>query len=577
MSSLALIKDFLTLKKNLKKDFSGMPEIKIAIVGDFATQFLKQALRGYGYDLNYNFKIYEADYNQIDAQIMDASSELYQFKPDFVLIFQSIQKLHKLYIKSQYSTFADTIIKDLDSYCNSINNQLNTQILYVNFPEINDGVFGNFGNKLNQSFIYQTRKVNFELMNQSIEKKNLHIIDYSLLNTNYGKSNMFDPKMYYSADMVLSIDALPVLAKNISDTIASIKGKFKKCLIIDLDNTMWGGIIGDDGIENIQIGDLGIGKAFTELQWWFKQLKQRGIILAICSKNNEHTAKEPFEKHPDMVLKLDDIAVFVANWNNKADNIRYIQSVLNIGFDSLVFLDDNPVERSIVRENLPEVVVPELPEDPAFYLDYLLKLNLFETASYAESDEQRTKQYQEEASRTIAKQNFTNEDDFLKSLEMYSEISNFNKFNTPRVAQLSQRSNQFNLRTIRYTEDIIEKLITSENHICYSFNLVDKFGDNGLICMIILEKQEDSLFIDTWLMSCRVLKRSMESFTLNKIVDEAKKVNVKKIVGEYISTSKNEMVQDHYLSLGFTENNGKWELDVSTYQPKKNFIDERAI
>ena len=577
MSSLALIKDFLTLKKNLKKDFSGMPEIKIAIVGDFATQFLNQALRGYGYDLNYNFKIYEADYNQIDAQIMDASSELYQFKPDFVLIFQSIQKLHKQYIKSQYSKFADTIIKDLDSYCNSINDQLNTQILYVNFPEINDGVFGNFGNKLNQSFIYQTRKVNFELMNQSIVKKNLHIIDYSLLNTNYGKSNMFDPKMYYSADMVLSIDALPVLAKNISDTIASIKGKFKKCLIIDLDNTMWGGIIGDDGIENIQIGDLGIGKAFTELQWWFKQLKQRGIILAICSKNNEHTAKEPFEKHPDMVLKLDDIAVFVANWNNKADNIRYIQSVLNIGFDSLVFLDDNPVERSIVRENLPEVVVPELPEDPAFYLDYLLKLNLFETASYAESDEQRTKQYQEEASRTIAKQNFTNEDDFLKSLEMYSEISNFNKFNTPRVAQLSQRSNQFNLRTIRYTEDIIEKLITSENHICYSFNLVDKFGDNGLICMIILEKQEDSLFIDTWLMSCRVLKRSMESFTLNKIVDEAKKVNVKKIVGEYISTSKNEMVQDHYLSLGFTENNGKWELDVSTYQPKKNFIDERAI
>ena len=577
MSSLALIKDFLTLKKNLKKDFSGMPEIKIAIVGDFATQFLNQALRGYGYDLNYNFKIYEADYNQIDAQIMDASSELYQFEPDFVLIFQSIQKLHKQYIKSQYSTFADTIIKDLDSYCNSLNNQLNTQILYVNFPEINDGVFGNFGNKLNHSFIYQTRKVNFELMNQSIEKKNLHIIDYSLLNTNYGKSNMFDPKIYYSADMVLSIDALPVLAKNISDTIASIKGKFKKCLIIDLDNTMWGGIIGDDGIENIQIGDLGIGKAFTELQWWFKQLKQRGIILAICSKNNEHTAKEPFEKHPDMVLKLDDIAVFVANWNNKADNIRYIQSVLNIGFDSLVFLDDNPVERSIVRENLPEVVVPELPEDPAFYLDYLLKLNLFETASYAESDEQRTKQYQEEASRTIAKQNFTNEDDFLKSLEMYSEISNFNKFNTPRVAQLSQRSNQFNLRTIRYTEDIIEKLITSENHICYSFNLVDKFGDNGLICMIILEKQEDSLFIDTWLMSCRVLKRSMESFTLNKIVDEAKQVNVKKIVGEYISTSKNEMVQDHYLSLGFTENNGKWELDVSTYQAKKNFIDERAI
>jgi len=566
------IKNFTTLKKNLKKGFSGFKKIKVAIVGDTSTQFLNQALRAHGYDENLDFEIYEADYDQIDAQLLDTSSELYGFKPEFVIIFQSVQKLTKKFYKSDKAVFAAKHLSEVENFHSNLSSNLNTNIIYFNFPEHGDNVFGNFSNKLDSSFIYQLRKINLGLMELSVKCRNLHILDYSVLNSLFGKNSAFDPKVYYTSDMVLSIEILPYVAKYASDIICSLSGKFKKCLVLDLDNTMWGGIIGDDGIEGIQVGDLGIGKAFTELQLWIKQLKERGIILAVCSKNNESTAKDAFEKHPDMVLRLDDFAVFVANWDTKADNLKYIQSILNIGFDSMVFLDDNPVERSMVKTHFPQVTVPDLPEDPSMYLDYLIKLNLFETASFSEEDKQRTKLYQEEAGRAIVQKSFVNEDDFLSSLEMSSEINPFNKFNTPRVAQLSQRSNQFNLRTVRYTEEDISRLAESDKHYTLSFSLKDKFGDNGLIAVIVLEKQKEALFIETWLMSCRVLKRGMENFTLNTIVGIARHDGFKKIIGEHLPTAKNAMVKDHYKELGFTEVNGKWELNVNDYATRKCFI-----
>ena len=315
---------------------------------------------------------------------------------------------------------------------------------------------------------------------------------------------------------------------------------------------------------------------------WVKKLRQRGIIICVASKNNEETAKEPFEKHPDMVLKLDDIAVFQANWETKVDNIRTIQSILNIGFDSMVFLDDNPFERNIVRENIKGITVPELPEDPGEYLEYLYSLNLFETASYSNADKDRTKQYQVEAKRVSLSKTFTNEADFLKSLNMVSTVSGFTKFNTPRVAQLSQRSNQFNLRTVRYTEADITVLAEDPHVIDLSFTLEDKFGDNGLIAVIIMKKHdEDTLFVDTWFMSCRVLKRGMENFTLNMMVERAKAAGYKKIVGEYLPTPKNKMVENHYTGLGFAKVEGtdtaQYELDVESYQPRECYIEAKTV
>jgi FkbH-like protein len=445
---------FSELKKNLKKNFTGFETLKVALLGDSATQLLKIALQGMGYNYGLNLDIYEAEFNQVEPEIYNSDSELYHFAPAIVIIFLSSHKLllkyNKLKAKDQ-AAFADTQLELTEQLYRQLQTNLPAKVIWYNYTEINDNVFGSYAAKTEESFLFQLRKLNYELMKYAIAEPNFYLCDNSSIQNQLGKNSMFQSSVYVNTDMVLSMDALPAVAARTLDIIAALSGKFKKCVILDLDNTLWGGIIGDDGLENIQIGSLGIGKAFTEFQYWLKKLKNRGIILAVCSKNTEAIAKEPFEKHPDMVLRLEDIAVFVANWDNKADNIRRIQSTLNIGFDSMVFLDDNPFERNIVRENITGITVPELPEDPAEYLEFLYTLNLFETVSSASAeDAERTKLYQVQAERAAQQMAFTNEEDYLKSLDMTSLVEPFNKFNTPRVAQLSQRSNQFNLRTVRY-------------------------------------------------------------------------------------------------------------------------------
>ena len=552
------MKTFQELKKITKRMPADLPAIKVALTGDTATQFLATAIRGTGAERGYQIDLFEAEYNQVERQFLDPSSELYQTDADFIVLFQSTHKLgekHSLLSPSQQESLAEERLAFVASVCE--NPMLaSKKIICLNYPEIEDTVFGSYATKVTSSFTYQVRKLNMGLMDLSQRYANLFICDIAGLQNKLGRDMMFAPNVYVSTEMVLSIDALPYVASRVMDIICAIKGQFKKCLILDLDNTVWGGVIGDDGLEGIQLGHgLGIGKAFTEFQMWVKKLKQRGVIICVASKNNEETAKEPFKKHPDMVLKLEDIAVFQANWETKVDNIRTIQRILNIGFDSMVFLDDNPFERNIVRENIPGITVPELPQDPGEYLEYLYSLNLFETASYSQADKDRTKQYQVEAQRVSLQKTFSNEADFLKSLDMTSVVSGFNKFNTPRVAQLSQRSNQFNLRTVRYTEADIEALGQDPDVIDLSFTLEDKFGDNGLIAVIIMKKQdEETLFIDTWFMSCRVLKRGMEDFTLNTMIEAAREKGYKRIVGEYLPTPKNKMVENHYPSLGFQRN-----------------------
>ena len=297
-----------------------------------------------------------------------------------------------------------------------------------------------------------------------------------------------------------------------------------------------------------------------------KQLRDRGIVLAVCSKNDEANAREPFLKHPDMVLRLEDIAVFAANWEDKASNIRRIKSIIDIDYGAMVFLDDNPAERALVRESFPTMTVPELPEDPSEYVSYLAGLNLFETASYMAQDAQRTGEYQVEAKRHAEREKFVDLGDFLRSLEMRALVRPFLPFNFPRVAQLTQRSNQFNLRAVRYTEKQVESLANSATHVTLAFELKDRFGDNGLISVVILEIQDGALFIDTWLMSCRVLGRGVEQLVLNTIVEKARGLGVRRVRGEYLPTAKNGMVKDHYAKLGFSrEHDNVWVLDVSNY------------
>ena len=566
---------FVKLKKNCKKDTVGMTPCRLSILGDCATQHLATAIKGYGVEENICFQIFDADYNQIDAQLMDENSEFYQFCPQFALLYMCSEKLYRSFCERESKAgFAEETFDKIQYYWQLLGSRSNAAMIQFSFAEMDDGVFGNFACKTEDSFLYQVRKLNYLLMEGCRKYKNLYLLDLNCIQGKYGRDLTYDDKMYYIAKMPLSTAILPEVAKQVTDIAKAVLGRIKKCVITDLDNTLWGGVIGDDGLEGIQIGELGLGHAFEELQMWMKELKRRGIILAVCSKNNEETAKEPFLKHSEMILKLEDFSVFIANWEDKASNIRKIQETLNIGMDSIVFLDDNPFERNQVKSMIPEITVPELPDDPALYLKYLKSLNLFETASYSETDKERTKQYQAEIERTQSMQKFQSYDEYLQSLGMVAEVKPFDKFQFPRIAQITQRSNQFNLRTVRCTEAEIARMAEDDHFITLYFTLRDKFGDHGLISIAILEKTDsDTLFMYNWLMSCRVLKRGMEEFIINKVIETAKEHGYQKVVGEYIQTPKNGMVKDIYSKMGFQKlGDGRFEADVDRFIQNKTYI-----
>ena len=567
---------FNELKKNLKKDYTSFRAVRVAVLGDTSTQLLVKALRGAAYGYKLDLQMWEADFNQIDNQVYDSGSALYEYKPDIVILFYSTHQLLLKYNKllpQEQSLLAEKHLSSLTAVVEQLTSAIDAKIIYYNHNEIDDSIFGNFSSKVEGSFIFQLRKLNYELMLFALKQPGFYICDLATIQNLSGRTAFFQPSIYVNAEMTLSLEVLPQIATRTVDIISAFYGKINKCIILDLDNTLWGGVIGDDGIDHIQIGYFGIGKAFTEFQQWIKKLKNRGVIVCVCSKNTETIAKEPFARHPDMVLRLDDISVFVANWENKVDNIRHIQRVLNIGFDSMVFLDDNPFERHMVRENIPGITVPELPEDPAQYLDHLYTLNLFETISFSQEDEERTKLYKLNAERSLLQQKFDKEEDYLQSLDMLSLVDSFHQFNTPRVVQLSQRSNQFNLRTMRYSESDINRIQLSADYMPFAFTLDDRFGSNGLICVVILKvESRTTLFIESWFMSCRVLKRTMEKFVLNVIAKTAKDRGYHFLEGEYIETLKNELVRDHYKQLGFVQKATKWVLDLNHYQEHTAFI-----
>jgi FkbH-like protein len=571
---------FTQLLKNCKHDMSKLPSYRLALLGNCSTQHLAAALKGYAYTQNLSLELFDGDYNQIMSQIMDKKSEMYAFQPDSILIYMCTEKIYAVWCDTPLDkrlVFAETAFAEIQGYWDYITSNCNANILQFTFAEKDDYVFGNYACTRHESFLYQLRKLNLLLMDGCLKYKNVFLVDFCGIQARIGEARLHDPKLYCIVKMPISLIALPLVAANVINVIQSLRGLVKKCVILDLDNTLWGGAIGDDGLSGIQIGELGQGYAFSEFQIWLKELKKRGIILAVCSKNEEIIAKEPFEKHSEMVLRLDDFSAFIANWEDKATNIRHIQKTLNIGMDSIIFIDDNPFERNLVSSLIPEITVPDLPNDPAEYLSYLQSLNLFETASFSEEDANRTEQYLTEAKREALRQQYANFDEYLQSLDMIAAAAPFDEYHTPRIAQLTQRSNQFNLRTVRYTEKEIEKTANDPNYITLYFKLQDKFADHGLISVVILEKRDNKrLFINTWLMSCRVLKRSMEEFIINKIIETANQQGFETVIGEYIKTSKNVMVADIYEKLGFARKDESFfEADARNFQYNKSFVKER--
>ncbi len=398
------------------------------------------------------------------------------------------------------------------------------------------------------------------------------LVDLARTAAMIGLDAWHDAGQWHVAKMAIGPDAIPIAADSIARVLAAIRGTTRKALVLDLDNTLWGGVIGDDGVDGIAIGQgSGTGESFLAIQQMALELRRRGIILAVCSKNDEAVAREPFRDHPDMLLREDHIAVFVANWGDKATNLRAIAAALNIGLDALVFLDDNPVERGQVRRELPMVAVPELPADPALYPRALAAAGYFEAIAFADDDRVRADAYRANAERAA----FAGTSDmagYLQSLDMVADVRPFDAVNRARIAQLINKSNQFNLTTRRYTEREVAAMEGDETLATLQLRLVDRFGDNGMICVVILRPASATEWdIDTWLMSCRVLGRRMEEATLAQIVTAAHARGATALLGRYLPTPKNAIVAEHYGKLGFTlvergdGGTSLWRLDLSGY------------
>lgn len=557
--------DFLAIKRNLRKDYSTFKSFRLGLLSDASSQFLVQALRGLAYDYSIDLQIYKPVVGNIHQELKK-DSDLLKFNPEGVLHYHSLPVLKSRFYKTDLvsrTNFATDFLAELQSSLAFLSAQ-HIQHIFANFLEVEiDAVFGLSGFQNQNSFAFQLSAINSGLVSLAKQNKSLALFQLP--------TNHFDPTFYYSSQADISFEVLPKVAQSVLQLLNARLGAVKKCVVIDLDNTIWGGIVGDDGWENLEIGLLGRGKVFSDIQTWLKELKNRGILLAVCSKNEEANAKEVFLKHPDMVLRMEDFALFVANWKPKNETILEIANSLNIGIDSLVFLDDNPAERELVASTLPAVAVPDLPNDSSLWLSFLQKENLFETIGATIEDANRTKMYQTLQKRKTEQLIHASLDDYLASLQMKVKILAFDSFTLPRVAQMLQRTNQFNLRTIRHSESDLRQMIDSDHYRGFAFSLSDKFGDEGIVSALLLKIETDRLFIDSWVMSCRVFGRELEFLVFNKMLEESKKLNLD-IFAEYMPTAKNQMVKTLLSTLGFEETAKGFVLKSASQIAKSHYI-----
>jgi FkbH-like protein len=554
--------------------------IRLALLADFASQTMLPLLRALFARNGTEVEIYEAGYDSIDTEILDPGSALHAFQPRFVVILLASEKLkQRLYRTDDRSDFADQTVARIAGLWDALKQAGSATVIQGNYVLPSERAFGHYELKAADSVGSVMADINHKLAAAARRANNVLLCDVDHIAADVGRRNWFDEPLWAMAKGICRLDHLPLLAQALVDIALAADGAVTKCVVLDLDNTLWGGVIGDDGLAGIALGDFDDGEVFVGFQRFIGELKRRGIILAVVSKNDESNALLPFREHPNMVLREEDIAVFIANWDNKADNIRLVQKVLNIGFESLVFVDDNAFERGLVREFLPAVVVPELPEDPALYVRALARLNLFETASYSAADRQRPGQYRQEAQRELTKQVHSNIDDYLRALNMTIRLERFNTFNLPRIAQLIQRSNQFNLTTRRLNEAACEALMQDEaNCLPFTVTLADRYGDYGLISVVVLNLRSQEIEIDTYLMSCRVLRRGVEQYVMNAIFEQAQYRGASRVIGRYLRTAKNGMVKDFYSGFGFENiaaaDNGDtvWALAPSDYVRKTTFM-----
>ncbi len=567
-------------KNSLKKELSenqSLHKIRVAILGGSTTDQVVNILELFLLKNGFRPSFYQSEYNQFYEDAVFGSSELDDFGPDIVYIHTSFRNVIKF---PSFGCGSDEVENQLEEDLERFRQiwkaleRFRCPVIQNNFDLPPHRSLGNLDCYDIHGKAFFLSRLNLEFAKAARETSGLFLNDINYLAASFGLREWHDAGLWHTAKYAMSFDAFPNLANSIAAIIASILGKSKKCLVLDLDNTCWGGVIGDDGMGGIQLGqESAAGESFISFQAYAKELSKRGVILAVASKNDDKIAREGFT-HPDSVLKVDDFVAFKANWDPKPENIEIIAKDINIGLDSLVFIDDNAMERSIVKAQLPDVAVPDVGDQVINFIDFIEGNSYFEAVNISPDDIERTKFYSNDQSRKKQKASFSSYQDFLNSLEMTSEIRPFSNHYLERISQLINKTNQFNLTTKRYSLTEVSEFLSSEDYITLYGRLTDKFGDNGLITVVIGKIKDNQCHIDSWLMSCRVLKRDMEFAVLEILVAECVARGLEEIIGTYRESPKNKMVADLFTKFGFetiSSESGcpRWRLKLSTYKKRE--------
>lgn len=526
--------------------------------------------------------VHQCEYGLFRQELLVPGSDLDRFRPDIVVIATGWRDL--MHTPGPDVSAADAReaaareLADWTALWSQARDRWGAWVIQNVFDAPPHPPLGHFARRHASGSERHVHRVNEAMADAAPPHVLLH--DIPALIRESGEAAWYDPRFFVEAKMPCAPECLVTYAHSLASLVRAIRGRSRKVLVLDLDNTVWGGTVGDVGPGGIVVGQgSGEGEAYLALQQYAMALSERGVVLAVCSKNDEEKAREPFRARDDLALKLDRIAAFCANWDDKATNLRRIAAQLEVGLDALVFVDDNPAERALVRRFLPEVAVPDMPEDPALYVQAIARHRWFETAALTSEDMVRARYYAENARRNELAASATDLASFLASLEMVARVQPICEANLERVAQLAGKSNQWNLTTRRRGVAEIRQIAADPAWHTFALALADKLGDSGLIAVIMLEQRVDELHIDTWLMSCRVLQRGVEELALNLMVRKAKTLGCRRLVGRYLRTARNGMVADLFPRLGFralgeAEGETSWYLPVADYQPRPVHIEE---
>jgi FkbH-like protein len=564
---------------------------RLAVAASCTIDHLLPAIRVAGARRRMLIEIHAGLFGQYRQELLSPASALYRFHPEAILLSLSAREALPAVPLAATADEADralsAAVRELCGMWSAARQHSGAVLVQQSFLDTSEPLFGSYDRLVPGSPGRLVARLN-DLVAEAAHRENVLWLDLSKASARDGIDAWFDVGRWLQGKIEVAPQSAPMYGELLTRVIAAQRGQSKKCLVLDLDNTLWGGVIGDDGLEGIVLGQGSArGEAHLALQRYAKLLQQRGVILAVCSKNELQTAEAVFLNHPEMALRRADIAAFVANWNDKAENLKAIAQQLNIGLDSLVFVDDNPAERARVRESLPMVAVPELPKDPAHYVRCVADAGYFEAVSFTSDDSSRAEQYAANTERDALRGASQSMEDFLRSLGMSVVFGPVTDVDLVRATQLINKTNQFNTTTRRYSADEVSRFCSDTDCLTLQFRLVDSFGDNGLVSVMILRPVSDDpavMEIDTWVMSCRVFGRQLEQEAMNIAIETARSRGVNALRADYIPTEKNGVIQKLYESLGFSavpqpdlsQGVTRWRIDTAAYQPRPTFILRRA-